>query len=449
MILQGLRIVLTLMALRQYIYQMLADNAKLGYYWLIVAICSIFSAFFSSADMVYSVVNRDKLKDEADKGNKTALLAYKFACDYELSIASVLFGNNLVNIFASSIVTLMGVAWNTDWGVTAATIIFTIFIIIFAEFAPKAFSKKFSYRLSKIYVYPMLFFKYAFFIFVWPISKLFQLVGKLFKKKSIEEDKINEDVLSEMVDELEENKEYDEDEAELVRSAIDLSDIEAHEIMTPRVDVFAINVEDDIKDIIKDGEIFKHSRIPVYEDTIDNIIGILPIKELAKAIFSKKEDIDILSLCYKPLVIPRNRQILDLLSEFKASKIHIAIVIDEYGGVEGIITMEDILEEIVGDIFDETDEDEAEFIDNGNGTYIVDGQMNIEDFFELIEYKGEFETDYETVAGFCQEILDRFAVKGDKFTFADRYEIEVLSADETVVEKIRVVDKEFEKEEDA
>ena len=418
------------------------------YYWLIVAICSIFSAFFSSADMVYSVVNRDKLKQEADEGNKAAKLAYQFATDYEFSIASILFGNNLVNIFASSIVTLIGVSWNAEWGTTVTTILFTVFIIIFAEFTPKAFSKRFSYTLSKVYVYPMLVFKYLTFVVIWPISKFFQLISKLFKKKSIEEDQIDEDVITEMVDELEENEEYDEDEAELVRSALDISDVEAHEIMTPRVDVYAINKEDDIKEIIKEGEIFKHSRIPVYEDTIDNIIGILPIKELAKAIFKGEENIDVLSLCYKPLTIPRNRQLLDLLEEFKTSKIHIAVVIDEYGGVEGIVTMEDILEEIVGDIFDETDEDEPEYIDNGNGVYIIDGTMNLEDFFELIEYKEEFETDYETVAGFCQEILDRFAVIGDKFTFADRYEIEILAADEYTVEKIRVVDTQFEKEEE-
>ena len=418
------------------------------WYWLAIAILAFLSMFFSSADMVYSVVNHSKLEDAANKGNKRAKVALSIAKDYEFSIASILFGNNLVNILASSIITLIGVWWNPDWGTTVLTVIFTIFIIIFAEFAPKSFSKKFSYSLALLYAYPVTFFKYVTFPVVWPISKLFQLIGRLFKKKSKEEEQIDEDVLMNMVDELEETEEYDEQDAELVRSAIDINDVEAHEIMTPRVDVYAINIEDDLDEIIKEGEIFKHSRIPVYEDTVDNVIGILPIKELAKAIFRKDEHINILSLCYKPLVIPRNRQLLDLLEEFKSSKIHIALVIDEYGGLEGIVTMEDILEEIVGDIFDETDEIEEEYIDNGNGTYIVDGSMNIEDFFELIEYKGEFETDYETVGGFCQEILDRFAVTGDKFTFADRYECEVLNADEYTVNKLRVIDKEFKAEEE-
>ena len=418
------------------------------WYWLAIALLAFLSMFFSSADMVYSVVNHSKLEDESNKGNKRAKVALSIAKDYEFSIASILFGNNLVNILASSIITLIGVWWNPDWGTTVLTVIFTIFIIIFAEFAPKSFSKKFSYSLALLYAYPVILFKYLTFPVVWPISKLFQLIGRLFRKKSKEEDQIDEDVLMNMVDELEETEEYDEQDAELVRSAIDINDVEAHEIMTPRVDVYAINIEDDLEEIIKEGEIFKHSRIPVYEDTIDNVIGILPIKELAKAIFKKQEHINLLSLCYKPLVIPRNRQLLDLLEEFKSSKIHIALVIDEYGGLEGIVTMEDILEEIVGDIFDETDEIEEEYIDNGNGTYIVDGSMNIEDFFELIEYKGEFETDYETVGGFCQEILDRFAVTGDKFTFADRYECEVLNADEYTVEKLRVIDNQFEAEEE-
>ena len=416
------------------------------YYWLIVAICSLFSMFFSAADMVYGMVDKDRLNREKGKKEKRAKIALSIANDYELSISAILLGNNIVNIFASSIVTIIGLSVsNPEVGTVVATIIFTVFIIVFCEFIPKAFAKRFNYSLSLTFAYPVIIFKYLFFILVWPIAKLFKLFGKLFAKKSKEEDEIDEDVLTEMVDAIEEEGILEENEAEILRSAIDLNDIEAFEIMTPRVDVLAIDIEDDINEIIKDKKIFKYSRIPVYEGTIDNIIGILPINALAKKLLAGEKVDDILKMCYKPLVIPRNHQILDLLKEFKKTKIHIAVVIDEYGGTEGIVTMEDILEEIVGEIFDESDEIEEEYIEKGHGVYIVDGTMNIDDFFELIEYDEEVETDYATVGGFCQDILDRFAKKGDEFDFA-HYHFKVLEADEFTVERLKVVDLEYEEE---
>ena len=419
------------------------------YYWLIVAICALFSMFFSAADMVYGMVDKEKLAREEGKKAKRAKTALNIAEDYELSISAILLGNNIVNVLATSFVTLIGLALssNQEIGEVITTIIFTVFIIIFCEFIPKAFAKRFNYSLALLFAYPVTFFKYLFFIVVWPIAKLFKLFGKLFAKKSKEEDQIDEDVLTEMADSLEEEGILEEDEAEMLRSAIDLNDIEAYEIMTPRVDVFAIDVEDDINELIKDKEIFKHSRIPVYKETIDNIVGILPIKVLAKKLLAGEKVTDILSMCYKPIVVPRNHQILDLLSEFKENKIHIAVVIDEYGGTEGIVTMEDILEEIVGEIFDEDDEIEEEYIEKGHGVYIVDGTMNLEDFFELIEYDEEVETGYTTVGGFCQEILDRFAKKGDEFDFA-HYHFKVLEADEFTVERLKVTDMEYEEEDD-
>ena len=417
------------------------------YYWVIVAICAIFSMFFSAADMVYGMVDKDRLAREKGKKEKRAKLAIKIADDYELSISAILLGNNIVNIFAASIVTLIVVSINdTELATMIGTIVLTVFIIIFCEFIPKAFAKRFNYSLAIAFAYPVIFFKYLFFILVWPIAKLFKLFGKLFAKKSKEEDKIDEDVLTEMVDAIEEEGILEENEADLVRSAIDLKDIEAFEIMTPRVDVFAIDAEDDINELIKDKDFFKYSRIPVYEETIDNIVGILPIKVLAKKLLAGEKVTDILSMCYKPIVVPRNHQILDVLADFKKSKVHIAVVIDEYGGTEGILTMEDILEEIVGDIFDESDEIEEEYIEKGNGVYIVDGTMNIDDFFELIGYEEDVETDYTTVGGFCQDILDRFAKKGDEFDFA-HYHFKVLEADEFTVERLKVIDNEYEEEE--
>ena len=412
------------------------------YYWVIVAVCCLFSGFFSCADMVYGIVDKDRLEKE---NTKLCLKALKIANDYELSISAILFGNNIVNVLASSLVAFVGMLLYDDptlWN-TISTIVLTVTIIIFCEFLPKVIAKRFPYPLSKGFAWPVTISKYLLFVFVYPISLLFKLLALPFRKKAVEEEEIDEDVLTEMVDTMEEEEVLEEGEAELVRSAISFNDIEAHEIMTPRVDVFAIDIADNIQTIISDEEFFVHSRIPVYEDSIDNIIGILPVKKLAKLVFSGEENIDIRKLLYKPIVIPRNRQIIDLLREFKESKVHIAVIIDEYGGTEGIVTMEDILEEIVGDIFDETDEASEEFIDNGDGTYVVEGSMNIDDCFELINFNDdELETDYSTIGGFCQQILDRFAKTGDEFDF-DRFHFIILEATDYTVERLKIIDTKF------
>ena len=421
------------------------------YFYVIVGVCLIFSAFFSSADMAYGVVDHLRLEKEAEKGRKAAKVALALAKDYEFTISGILFGNNVANIFASSIVTIIGLSYNNEnftSGELVATIILTVIIIIFCEFAPKIVAKRFSLGMSILYAYPVLFFKYLTFVFVKPIALLFTLVSKMFRKKSKEESVIDEEVLNEMVDAIEEEGLFEENEAEIIRSAIDLNDIQAFEIMTPRVDVYFLDIEDDINEIIKNGEILEYSRIPVFSETVDNIIGILPVKALTPYII-KKEPIDVKKLMYTPIKIPRNRQVLDLLSEFKESKIHIAIVMDEYGGTEGIVTMEDILEEIVGDIFDENDEIDEEYIEKGHGVYILDGGMNIDDAFELINYEEaeEVKTDYTTIGGFCQEILDRFAKKGDVFNFS-HYRFTILEADDYSVEKLKIEDLEWKKEDD-
>ncbi len=424
------------------------------YYFVIIAVCLVFSAFFSAADMVYSVVNHERLEQAANEGNKRAKLAYKMVTDYNFSISTILFGNNLVNIFASSFTTLIGLALNSENfnnGELVATIVLTVIIIIFCEFFPKAIAKRYNYALALAFAYPVRVVQIIFFIIVWPISKLFSLITKAFSKKSEEEKKIDEDVLNEMIDTIQEEGKIEDKEAEILKSAVDLNDIQAFEILTPRVDVFAIDINDDINELIKDKEFFNHTRIPVYEDTIDDIIGILNVKTLAPHIL-KGEPINLRKLIYQPITVPRNKQILPLLEEFKETKVHIAVVIDEYGGTEGIITMEDILEEIVGDIFDENDVVTEDFVDRGKGVYYVSGSMNLEDVFEKIGYteaEEEVETDYTTIGGYCQEFLEDFAKVGDSFDFA-HYHVTIVKADEFTVEKLRIEDLTFEenKEED-
>ncbi|MBO4682524.1 MAG: HlyC/CorC family transporter [Bacilli bacterium] len=404
------------------------------YYWLILSVLLLMSAFFSVSDMAYGSVDRNRLVKKAET-SRVGRVALKLVDRYELSISSILFGNNLVNILASSIVTIVGTSINGDLGASVGAIIFTIILIIFSEFLPKAIAKRFNYTLCLAFAYPVYFFVVLFFVFLWPISKMFQLIGKLFTKKAKEEEVIGEEELDEMIDEIEESGELEKDEAELVRGAVDLIDIEAYEIMTPRVDVFAVNVEDDLKEKYDISELLKHSRIPVYEETIDNIIGIIPVKTLARLLLSGG-DIDIRSLLYRPIYIPRNYQIVKLLDDFREERVHIAIVKDEYGGTDGIITMEDIIEEVVGDIFDETDEVVEEVKKIRKGIYLIDGMMNIDDFFELIDYHEEFDTNYSTVGGLCQEFFEDFPNVGDSFHIGD-YKITITKADRYSVIQVK------------
>ena len=410
-------------------------------YYVIIAILVIFSAFFSASDMVYGIVDKLRLK-KASATSKNAKIALDLAENYEFSISTILFGNNLVNILASSLVAILGMRYNGNTGASIGAVIFTVVVIIFGEYFPKALAKKYNYNLALAFAYPVKIFTYIFFIVTFPVSKLFNVISSLFKKNKAPA--ISEEILDEMADEIIENGELEKDEAKILKGAIDLIDIQAFEIMTPRVNVYAIDIEDDINDIISKGEILEYSRVPVYKDTIDNIIGVISTKTLSRKILAH-ETIEVNALMYNPIVVPRNYQVLDLLEDFKKRKVHIAVVKDEYGGTEGIITMEDILEEVVGDIFDETDKIEEEVIKENKNTYIIDGMMNIDDFFELIDYREEFETDYSTVGGFCQEFVDGFAKKGDKFNFGN-YRIEVIEASKYNVEKIKVTKRNRKKE---
>lgn len=400
-----------------------------------IVVMVAFSAFFSSADMVYSTVDTLRLKKDAEKGSKSAALALKFANEYDKTITTILFSNNLVNIAASS---LASISYFGDiLGPSLITVIMFLIIVTFAEIIPKVIGRVYSHGFAKLYAYPILIFKYLFIPFVYATSALGRLiVSPLYKKAEDEEEAVSDDELQEMVDTIEEEGVIDEEQGELLRSAITFMDTQAYEIMTPRVDIFAFDIEDDISELINDDNVFMYSRVPVYEETIDNIIGILPTKLLLKAMLSN-EKIDVRSLLTPVTFVPRSRNISAVLQDFKKTHNHIAIVKDEYGGTEGLITLEDIVEELVGDIWDEMDEIDEEATELGDGVYQIDGAMNIEDFFELVELELDEDADYSTVSGWCVSILERFAKVGDRFTY-ENLDVKVIQADEFTVEKIRV-----------
>ncbi len=417
--------------------------------YIMLGVLLVLSFFFSGVENVYVTVNKLRLEKDMKEGKKLSRQVYLMATNFNKTLSTLLLGNALVNPAITSIATLIAIdiakqspsVTQTEATSVAVLIVFVV-ILVFCEIIPKTLCLKFNYRLSYIFIYPMLFFKYLFLPINYIMDKFLSLMMKVLsifaKKRGLNSNRgqYSDDELTEMVNEIEESGAIDEKTSELLKSAIEFTETEAYEIMTPRVDVFAYDIDDDIQELMKESDIFKYSRVPVYEDTIDNVIGILQTKLLLKLILSKKR-IKVKELIQPAMFVHHSKQISTLLKEFKATKNHIAIVIDEYGGTEGIITMEDIIEEIIGEIWDESDEVNEPYIQLGDGHFIIDGGLNLDDFFELLELEEDEETDYDTVGGWCLDKLDRFAKKGDKFMYED-HEIIITEADEFTVEKVEV-----------
>lgn len=404
---------------------------------ILIVILIILSAFFSSCEIAYSSVNKIKLKKKVSDGNKEATKAMEIVNNYSEALSTILIGNNLVNIAVSSLATMVAVAYlGEEMGSLLATIVATIVVLIFGEILPKTLANKFSLKLTLLYVKPFKICRIIFFPITFLVTKFVKLISKIWTPKNIEVSEIDEE-LNVITEELEEEGVIDEEDAELIISAIDFRDVTAHEIMIPRVDVFAIDIDDNQEDILKNEQIFRYSRVPVYEDTIDHVIGILNTTSLMKKILNG-EQIDLRSMLIEPMYVHKTKHISNILTKFKATNQHLAIVADEFGGFMGILTIEDIVEELVGDIFDETDEVILDYKELGENIYEVDGDMNIYDFFELVDYDDrDFESEYTTVGGWCTDMLEKFPEVGDTFEFAN-FTVTITEVEGMRVGKIKV-----------
>ena len=404
---------------------------------ILIVVLIVLSAFFSSCEIAYSSVNKIKLKKKVSDGNKEATKAMEIVNNYSEVLSTILVGNNLVNIAVSSLATMVAVAYlGEEMGSLLATIVATIIVLIFGEILPKTFANKFSLKLTLIYVKPFKICRVIFFPITFLVTKFVKLISKIWTPKNIEVSEIDEE-LNVITEELEEEGVIDEEDAELIISAIDFRDVTAHEIMIPRVDVFAIDIDDNQDDILKNEQIFRYSRVPVYEDTIDHVIGILNTTNLMKKILNG-EQIDLRSMLTEPMYVNKTKHISNILTKFKATNQHLAIVADEFGGFMGILTIEDIVEELVGDIFDETDEVVLDYKELSENIYEVDGDMNIYDFFELVDYDDrDFESEYTTVGGWCTDILEKFPEVGDTFEFAN-FTVIITEVEGMRVGKIKV-----------
>lgn len=402
-----------------------------------IGILIIFSAFFSSCEIAYNSVSRIRLKKDAENGNKRALSAINIIDNYSTLLSTVLVGNNLVNILISSLGTLIAVEhFGEDLGPVLSTVVLTAVLLIFGEILPKTVGNTFSHSLSLLYTKIYNFFKVLFYPLSFIINKIVGTVLKNYKTEETSPTATDEELIT-ITEELEEEGVIDEDDALLIKSAIDFCDVTAHEIMIPRVDVFAIDIDDSTEEILNDELIFKYSRVPVYEDTIDNIIGVLNTTDLMKKVLAH-EEINIKEMLTQPYYVHKTKSISNILTELKHNHMHIAVIIDEFGGVMGILTIEDIIEELIGDVFDEMDEVVLDYQQINDHTYTVDGDMNIYDFFELIDYDDkDFEADYTTVGGWCTDILEKFPEVGESFNFGNVL-VTILNVDKMRVESVKV-----------
>lgn len=373
--------------------------------------CIVMSAYFSATETAFSSLNKTRLKALMEKGNKRAKLAYQLSEQYDKMISTILVGNNIVNIALASIGTLLFVELYGDIGATISTAVVTVAVLIFGEITPKSIAKD-SPEQFAMFSAPLLS------VLMWvltPVNFLFsmwkKLVAKMFKVNP--DNKMSQEELLLLVDEVQQEGSIDEDEGELLRNAIEFGDLEAQDILTHRVDLEAVSIEASKDEIAQRFTETRFSRLLVYEESIDNIVGVIHQKDFY--IGSGVTEKDVRDVMTPPIFIHQSEKINDLLQTLQSTKAHIAIVIDEYGGTLGIVTMEDILEELVGEIWDEHDEVEEDFRELAENTYLVDCTVQLDDFSDRFDIKTE--SDSVSLGGWVMEQLGKIPAKGDTFEY--------------------------------
>lgn len=415
-------------------------------YGIAIIILIMFSAYFSATETAFTSVNRIRIKNLAGNGDKRAKRVLELTDKYDSLLSTILIGNNIVNILITVIATLLFVELYGSLGPTVATVVTTVLILIFGEITPKSLAKEIPEKTSmgfggSIRLVMMIFTPLNFLFGAWK-----KLVGKVFKMDA--EQGITEEELLTMVEEAETEGGLDEERSELIQNAIEFNGLEAWDILTPRVDVAAIEVDTCKDDILKLFRDTGFSRIPVYDDDIDNILGVLNQKDFHNYIYGTSADI---REYVAPVVfIPETMKLPVILKKMQTTKTHMAVVIDEYGGLAGIVTLEDILEELVGEIYDEHDTViSQEIMPLYDGSYRVKGSANVEklfDFFDVDDY-----IDPVTVNGWVVLELDKLPETGDCFEYRSEeklFKVRVTKADERKALEINLKVEPLEKTED-
>ena len=397
-----------------------------------LVILVILSAFFSATETAFTSLNRIRLKSRADSGNKRAALTLRIAEDYDKLLSTNLIGNNIVNISASTVGTVLFTKLFLDYGPLVSTVVLTVVILVFGEISPKSMAKE-NAEAFAMFAAPIM---RVLMTVLAPVNYLFaqwkKLLSRIFRKS--EEEGITEEELITMVDQAENEGGLDQHEGQLIRSAIEFNDLEVEEILTPRVDIVAAEYTATMDEIAAIFAENGYSRLPIYHDTIDNIIGVIHEKDFHAARYHGQEDVS--AIVSNVLYTTGSTKISDLLRILQRAKAHMVIVVDEYGGTEGLCTLEDIVEELVGEIWDEHDEVIEEFKKQSDGSYLISCNANLTDLYDLFSIKGE--RDCTTVSGWVMEEIGRVPEEGDHFVY-ENLDVTVTRVDHRRVLEIRVV----------
>lgn len=398
---------------------------------VIIIMLLVLSALFSSCETAFSSVNKIRLKNYAAKGDKRAEKALKIANKFEDALTAILIGNNIVNILSTSISTVLFTQILGPGGVGAATVVMTVLVLVFGEITPKSFAKNHAEQCALMFAEPLS----AFMIVLKPVVMVFKVIQKLFKPKT-EQPSVTEDELKYIIDEIEEQGVLEEQESDLVRSALEFDEITVDEILIPRVNVIAIEKNTPFNEIKEKFLTDMYSRLPVYEKNIDNIIGVITNKSFFRLMNENKENIS--DIIQEIIHISDLKLISEVLKEMQKSKMHMAVVMDQYGGTKGIITLEDIIEELVGEIYDENDEIIAHFVKTGDNEYEVSGELSISDMLENLDMpEDKIECSGNSVGGWIMELLGHVAVENETVQ-SDIFKMTVLSMEDQKILKIRL-----------
>lgn len=424
--------------------------------YIFIVLLLMGSAFFSGSEIAYTSLNKIKLKKENENAKGVQKVVHYIYNHYDRALSTILIGNNLVNIAATSLATVLAVNLASklgdritdDLASSIVTVVMTILILIFGEITPKMVAKRCNESIAKFAAYPLRVLMIVFFPAVALTTAIVNMLSFLWKRDEDEEVTITEEEFENILDTVEDEGIIDENQTDLLQSALEFTDQDAADILTPRIDVIGFEIHDDMEYILKTISETQFSRYPVYERTVDHIVGVLYVKHLLKELM-ENENVELKELILEPIYIPKSMKLHAIMNEFRNSQTHMAVVADEYGGTMGIVTMEDVLEQLVGEIWDENDDIVNDWQEISKNRFECSGDMNLSEFFDHLDMdEDELETDCTTVGGWSTEMIGAMPVEFDSFDYR-QYTVLVKHVDENHrISRLLILKHEFEVQDD-